>query len=381
MEPIVIIGTGLAGYNVAKELRKLEKDAPLTLLTADSGAFYSKPMLSSAFGSGKSAQQIAMNTAEQMAVQLGATVRTRVRVTAIVPAEHVVRIGDETLRYAKLVLALGADPIRVPIQGDAAADILTVNDLDDYARLRAAVEGKKTVALIGAGLIGCEFANDLTVGGYKVHVVDIADQPLPRLLPAEGAAMMRDRLAAIGVQWHFGTSVTAVDRAGSGYSVSLGNHEKIAADVVLSAIGLRPRTELARAAGLAVNRGIVVDRLLRTSDPDVHALGDCAEVEGLVLPFVMPIMNAARALGATLAGTLTRVAYPAMPVLVKTPACPTIVSPPPVGAEGGWEVAANPESVKSLFRGPDGKLIGFALNGTCTAERAALAKELPPVLG
>jgi len=380
MEPIVIIGTGLAGYNVAKELRKLDKSVPLVLLTADSGAFYSKPMLSSAFGSGKSAQQIAMNTAEQMAAQLGATVRTGVRVTAIVPAEHVVRIGAETLRYSKLVLALGADPIRLPIPGDGAADVLTVNDLDDYVRFRSALEGRKTVVLIGAGLIGCEFANDLTAGGYQVHAVDIADQPLPRLLPAEGAAMMRDRLAAIGVHWHFGTSVTSIDRAGAGFSVSLGNGEKIAADIVFSAIGLRPRTDLARAAGLAVNRGIVVDRLLRTSDPDIHALGDCAEVEGLVLPFVMPIMNAARALAATLAGTLTRVNYPAMPVLVKTPACPTIVSPPPHGAEGAWDVAANPESVKSLFVGADGKLLGFALNGTCTAERAALAKELPPVL-
>jgi len=304
-----------------------------------------------------------------------------VRVTAIAPAEHAVRIGDETLRYSKLVLAPGADPIRLPMQGDAAQDVLTVNDLDDYARFRSALEGRKTVALIGAGLIGCEFANDLTAGGCQVHVIDIAGQPLSRLLPPEGAEMLRSKLAAIGVQWHFGTGVSAVDRARGGYTVTLGSGERIGVDVVLSAIGLRPRTELARAAGLAVNRGIVVNRQRQTGDPDIYALGDCAEVEGLVLPFVMPIMNAARALGATLAGKPTPVTYPAMPVLVKTPACPTIVSPQPAGADGAWEVAANAESVKSLFRGRDGKLLGFALNGAATAERAALAKELPPVLG
>lgn len=380
MNSIVILGTGLAGYNVAKELRKLDKDAPLTLLTADGGAFYSKPMLSSAFGSGKSAQQIAMNTAEQMAAQLGATVRPGVRVTAIVPGEHAVRIGSEVLHYSKLVLALGADPIRLPIKGDAAREILTVNDLDDYARFRAAVEGKKTVALIGAGLIGCEFANDLTAGGYRVHVIDIADQPLSRLLPPQGAAMLRDKLAAIGVRWHLGTGVTTVDRAPAGYALTLGDGDNVEADTVLAAIGLRPRTGLAQAAGLDVKRGIAVDRQLRSSDPDIYALGDCAEVEGLVLPFVMPIMNAARALGATLAGKPTPVKYPAMPVLVKTPAWPTIVAPPPAGNDGRWEVAADTESLRSLFRGTDGKLLGFALHGSATTERAALAKELPPVL-
>jgi rubredoxin---NAD+ reductase len=152
------------------------------------------------------------------------------------------------------------------------------------------------------------------------------------------------------------------------------------ADVVLSAIGLKPRITLARAAGLKTNRGIVVSRNLDASAPDVYALGDCAEVEGLVLPFVMPIMHAARALAATLSGKPTAVVYPAMPVLVKTPACPTIVSPPPAGAAGSWSITADDESVKSLFLGADGKLLGFALNGKAAAERGALTQQLPPVI-
>jgi rubredoxin-NAD+ reductase len=149
---------------------------------------------------------------------------------------------------------------------------------------------------------------------------------------------------------------------------------------VLSAVGLRPRIALAQAAGLATNRGIVVGRHLATSDADIFALGDCAEVAGLVLPFVMPIMHSARALAATLAGKPTPVAYPAMPVLVKTPACPTIVSPPPAGADGEWIVTADADGVKSLFQDASGKMLGFALNGKATAERAALAPQLPPVL-
>jgi rubredoxin-NAD+ reductase len=380
MHPIVIIGSGLAGYNVARELRKLDKQTPLVVISTDSAHFYSKPMLSNSLAAKKTPESIPINTPEQMASQINATVRPHTRVTAIDPAQHAIRIGDETVHYSKLVLALGADQIRLPIKGSAADRILTVNDLDDYARLRAAIKDKRTIAVIGAGLIGCEFANDLTSAGYKVESIDIADQPLPRLLPPAGGALLKRGLEAIGVTWHLGTGVAAVDTNGDGVRITLANGGSFDTDVVLSAIGLKPKTTLAQAAGLQINRGIVVSRNLETSAPDVYALGDCAEVAGLVLPFVMPIMHAARALAATLAGTPTPVTYPAMPVLVKTPACPTIVSPPPAGAAGTWNITADPESVKSLFHDATGKLLGFALNGKATAERAALTQQLPPVL-
>jgi len=148
----------------------------------------------------------------------------------------------------------------------------------------------------------------------------------------------------------------------------------------MAAVGLKSRTDLARGAGLKVNRGIVVNRNLQTSDADIYALGDCMEIEGLVMPYVMPIMHASRALGATLAGKPTAVSFPAMPVMVKTPACPTIVSPPAPGAAGEWKVEQTADGVKSLYVDASGKLLGFALNGTATAERAKLAPQLPPVL-
>jgi rubredoxin-NAD+ reductase len=380
MNPIIIIGSGLAGYNTAKELRKLDTATPLVILTADSGSFYSKPMLSNALASKKTAETIALNTPEQMAAQLNATVRVKTRVDAIDTAAHTLRIGDETLAYSKLVLALGADQIRLPIAGNAADSILTVNDLDDYASFRITVAGKKRVAIIGAGLIGCEFANDLSTGGYAVDIIDIAQQALGRLLPPEGGALLQARLAALGVQWHLGTSAQAVDRSESGYAVTLTNGKVLQVDVVLSAVGLRPRTAIAAAAGIQINRGIVVGRHLETSAPDVYALGDCAEIEGLVMPYVMPIMHATRALAQTLAGKRMPVTFPAMPVTVKTPACPTIVSPPAIGAAGAWQIEAVADGVKSLFVAADGKLLGFALNGTATAERTKLAPQLPPVL-
>jgi len=380
MNPIIIIGSGLAGYNTAKELRKLDTVTPLIILTADSGSFYSKPMLSNALASKKTAEAIALNTPEQMAAQLNATVRAKTRVDAIDTAAHTLRIGDETLAYSKLVLALGADQVRLPIAGNAADSILTVNDLDDYANFRTTVAGKKRIAIIGAGLIGCEFANDLSTGGYAVDIIDIAQQALGRLLPPEGGALLQARLAALGVQWHLGSSAQAVDRSESGYAVTLTNGKVLQVDVVLSAVGLRPRTAIAAAAGIQINRGIAVGRHLETSAPDVYALGDCAEIEGLVMPYVMPIMHATRALAQTLAGKRMPVTFPAMPVTVKTPACPTIVSPPAIGAAGAWQIEAATDGVKSLFVAADGKLLGFALNGTATVERAKLAPQLPPVL-
>jgi rubredoxin-NAD+ reductase len=321
-----------------------------------------------------------MSSAEQMATQINGTVRANTRVTAIDTATHTISIGAEKIAYSKLVIALGADQIRLPIGGNGADAVVTVNDLDDYARFRAALKEKSTVAVIGAGLIGSEFANDLTAGGHAVQVIDVAAYPLSRLLPPEGGALLQQKLAALGVVWHFGTGVQSIDKAGEQLNVTLANGKQFAADLVLSAIGLKPRTALAQAAGITINRGIVVNRKLETSAAEVYALGDCAEVSGLVLPYVMPLMNAARALAATLAGKPTDVSYPAMPVLVKTPACPTVVSPPAMGAEGQWEVAADADGVKALFKSSDGKLLGYALNGKATAERAALTPQLPPVL-
>ncbi len=182
------------------------------------------------------------------------------------------------------------------------------------------------------------------------------------------------------VVYHFGTVVETIDKHGDGIVATLANGQKIEADFAVSAIGVRPRIALARASGLAVNRGIVVNRKLETSAPDVYAFGDCAEVEGHVLYYVMPLMACARALGKTLAGEPTDVAYGAMPVGVKLPVCPVQVSPPPRGAEGEWHVEADGDNVRALFRDKAGALLGFALTGKCAEEKMKLAKELPPII-
>jgi rubredoxin-NAD+ reductase len=379
--PVIIIGSGLAGYTVAREFRKLDPATPILIISSDHGGFYSKPTLSNALATGKTPASIVTASPEKMAEQLKMVVLPHSRVTAINPSDKSVTLQNgEQLTYSQLILALGADPIRLPFEGEAAEDILSVNDLDDYQRLRKTLEGKKEVTILGAGLIGCEFANDLAIAGYRVRVVDISTQPLGRLLPRAGGAYMQRRLEAAGVVFHLGAASQSVERIHDSLRVTLANGDVIQTDVVLSAVGLRPRTALAEAAGIEVNRGIKVGKSLQTRHEDIYALGDCAEVEGRVLPFVMPIMHAARGLAATLARIPTPVRYPAMPVLVKTPACPTVVSPPDAGAQGEWLVEEDADGVKALFKSRDDKLLGFALLGTSTKEKNALAAQLPAVM-
>jgi rubredoxin-NAD+ reductase len=380
-DPLVIVGTGLAGYTLAKELRKLDDDIPLTLITADGGESYSKPMLSNGFAKAKTAVELVMADAPTMAEQLGARILTRARVSGIHPETRRLQLeGATSLPYHRLILALGADPVRLPLEGDGAEQVLSVNDLEDYARFRYALQGRRRIMILGAGLIGCEFANDLLDAGFEVVVADLTDQPLGRLLPRESGAALRKALTELGVDWHLGTGAERVDRLGEGYRITLSNGEKLDADVVLSAVGLRPRTQLAAEAGLAVNRGILANRLLQTSDPHIYALGDCAEVSGLVLPYVMPLMHAARALAQTLSGKPTELRYPAMPVVVKTPAHPVVVAPPPNGTEGTWLVDVDQQGTRGRFLDAEGALLGFALTGDRVAEKQAITKLLPPVL-
>ncbi len=376
MHPIVIVGSGLAGYTLLKELRKRDSTTPITLVTADDGAFYAKPNLSNAFAANKTAADLASASAEKLAADLNVTILTQTRVNAIDTAAQQVCMDDGELDYSALVLALGADPIPHGLSGDGAAAVLAVNDLTDYAVFRKAIDGKKRITVLGGGLIGCEFANDLAHAGFAVDVVHLGDWPLERLIPVEAGQRLADGLAALGVNWHFGRTARRVDSTNAGYQVVLDNDETIAADVVLSAIGLRPRTRLAQVAGIAVGRGIQTNDLLETSAPNVYAMGDCAEVEKLNLPFVQPLMVQARALAATLSGTPTPVVYPPMPVMVKTPAHPVAVLPPKPGTTGGWKVECNDTGVCALHVNETGGLQGFALTGSETGRRAALVKEL-----
>ena len=378
--PVVIIGTGLAGYNLAREFRKLDSETPLLLITADDGRSYSKPMLSTGFGKNKDADGLSMAEPGAMAEQLKAEVRTHTRISGIDAGHKRLWIGEEAVPYRDLILAWGAETVRVPIEGDSAELVFPINDLEDYARFRAAAAGKRRVLLLGAGLIGCEFANDLILGGYEVQLVAPCEQVMPMLLHPAAAAAVQAGLESLGARFHLGPVLNRLQRVAEGLEAHLSDGQVIPCDVVVSAIGLRPRIDLAAAAGIQINRGVMVDRHLKTSHANIYALGDCAEVDGLNLLYVMPLMSCARALAQTLAGNPTAVSYGPMPITVKTPVCPLVVSPPPRGVEGVWTVEGQGADIKVLCRDATGQLLGYALTGTAVMEKLALNKQLPALL-
>jgi rubredoxin-NAD+ reductase len=381
MNPIIIIGSGLAGYSLAREFRRLDKETPLTIITQDDGAYYSKPQLSSAFTHHKTAAALALVPAEKMAQQLNATLLTHTKVIAISPEKKQITTQPEGIYpYHKLILAQGAETICLPITGNAANQIYYVNSLADYRQFRDALANVKHIAIIGAGLIGCEFANDLCNAGYQISMVALDKTPLERLLPTQVGLALQQALEQQGVNWHLQTTVTAIDKATSGYQLTLTNGKMLTADLVLSAVGLKPHTQLAQIANLQINRGIVVNAYLQSSDPNIYALGDCAEVSGILLFYLAPLFQSARALAQTLAGHPTAVHYPAMPVIIKTPACPISVCPPPINVSGHWQIEQEGNNVRALFYTENQQLYGFALAGEYTKDSVLLAKQIPDVL-
>jgi rubredoxin-NAD+ reductase len=431
--PLVVVGAGLAGWTTVREFRKLDSVTPVIVVTADSGDFYAKPSLSNALAQKRTPAQLISTPAAKMAQTLNVTLLAFAKVTSIDTARHEVTLqsssASRTLAYRQLVLATGAQPIRSAIASNATEQVLSVNSLDDfatfYARMAGTVSGtlssnpvsarsldaiepgtstqsseaifaSKSVLVIGAGLIGCEFANDLLLAGHQVHMVDPSPRPLAALLPEAASLQLQIALQDLGAKWHFGTTVQAVDEveAFTGLSpdsqaqtldrstgrvlrVTLADGTQVHVNAVLSAIGLRANTTLASAAGLACERGIVVDAYLQTSAAQVYALGDGAQYASAgqrPLPYVMPIMNAAKALAATLNGTKTELVFPLMPVSIKTPAFPIVVATVHPALAGNWLAdTAEPQSVWR-FMDSEGTQRGFVLTGKSAARRMELSK-------
>jgi rubredoxin-NAD+ reductase len=376
---LVIVGAGMAAYSLAREFRKLDRESSLLIISADSGASYSKPMLSNALALGKDAAALVQQDAAAMGAQLNAHILTRTRITSIDTARRVVHAGALAFSYSKLVLALGAEPIRLPLAGDAADEVISVNHLDDYARLRQRLDAlgrPAQVTILGAGLIGCEFTDDLLASGHSVTLVDPNPRPLSALAAPGLSEGLRRAWAGKPVALKLGTVATRVSRRDGRNAVELSNGEQVEADIVLSAVGLRPSIGLAREAGLLTQRGILVDYLGATSAPDVYALGDCAEYatpQGhATLPYVAPLLAAARSIAATLHGTPTPIAHKQDTVVVKTPSYKMALLPPPPGTAGSWREQLDGHRTIARFVDEAGVVRGIGLSDHTPALRQSL---------
>jgi len=335
-EPIVLVGSGLAVYQTVKAFRKLNSRKEIVVVTRDDGGSYYKPSLSNALAQGKTADTLLQASAAELEKELGIRILTHQTVEKLDRETKTLYLRNgERLSYSRLVLGLGAEPMALPFEG-----VFRINDRQQYAEFRAALPEQGHVAIIGAGLVGCEFANDLVENGYRVTVLDLADRPLASFASEADSEGLRSALQAKGVSWLLGRQVT---RVAEGTTLETAQGDVVQADVVLSAIGLSPRIQIASDAGLICSRGIQVDAFLRTSDTDVFALGDCAEIEGRWYPFVEPLVQSARALAQTLAGTDTPVSFTECTVSVKTPAYPLTLRFP--ANEQAKQAVASPQEL------------------------------------
>ncbi len=378
-DAVVIIGSGLAGYMTAKEFRKRDEKTPLIIITEQDGRFYSKPQLSAGFSHKKTADDLAMNSAEKMAEQLNAFVLTDSVVESIDANAHCVKLStNEVVHYRDLVLATGADVLHAPLAGDAVGHVLSINNLQDYARFRAMVEGKKHIAIMGAGLVGCEYANDLIKGGFEVSLIAPDHWPLQRFVPEAIGRAMQQSLTEAGAKWYLQQFATDINQlTDERLRLTLCDQQgEVDADVVLSAIGFRPSELLARTAGVDCDQGIRVDCQFKTNQKHIYAIGDCANVGGLWQPFVAPISHGSKIVAENLCGAEAEVAYPVMPIVTKTPLCPLVMVPAAPDAEGEWELEGDSPNLVARFIDRQGNLQGFALTGSQIKQRMEFTKQL-----
>jgi rubredoxin-NAD+ reductase len=369
---VVIIGGGMAGWAAAESIRQADPNRAIVLITADAGHHYPKPRLSSAAGEGLAPDEIIMRKGPEQAAKHGVELLAHTRALRIDRDRRRVITARGGVPYDRLVIAMGAEQRRLPLPGDGDGPIHTVNSLEDYRAVRSKVDGRTaSILIIGGGLIGSEFANDLTVAGHRVTLVERAEHLLSALLPAEAAGSLEAQFTNKGIHVHTGCSVQSLSTQPNGnLTATLSRGETWQGDLVISALGLQPNTQLASQAGLETHQGLVVDDQMLTSDERIFALGDCVEHRGVIRPYVRALRRQASVIGKTLSGDVA--VYDGNPdtIIIKTTLCPVAVYPPSnhgewiTGEDGRW----------NHYNGD--QLTGFALMGQAVAEAKRVEKEL-----
>jgi 3-phenylpropionate/trans-cinnamate dioxygenase ferredoxin reductase subunit len=274
---IVIVGASLAGVKAAEGLRARGFDGRVVLIGEEAEHPYQRPPLSKHYLSGQAdLDDVYLHSTSWYDDQL-VELRPSTTVTELDRAGHEVVLSDgERVGYDKLLLTTGAGPRHLDVPGAELDGVHHLRTLADAERLKQAAATASAVVVIGAGWVGAEVSASLRHLGLPVTLVDVASVPLERALGPEVGEVYRDLHAAHGVTLLMGSAISSLHGTGHVQEVRTADGRVIPADLVVVGVGAVPRPELARASGLTVNNGVVVDSLLRTSDPDVFAAGDVA---------------------------------------------------------------------------------------------------------
>lgn len=315
---VVIVGYGMAGSRLAAELRDRGTDLKITVLGAERHRAYNRIMLSSVLAGKVGEHDVEITEAAGHGIDL----RPGVTVTAIDRAARKLATADgEQIEYDHLVLATGSRALVPPLSGidphDLPERVAVFRTLDDCRRILATAEGARTALVLGGGLLGLEAARGLAARGIDVRVVHAVGHLMERQLDPGASAVLVGTLEKLGITAHLDAMASAVTATGDGVTLGLADGRELFADLLVLACGVRPETELARAAGLTVERGIVVDDRMRTNDPAISAIGDCAQHDGVVSGLVAPAWEQARIVARVLAGEDPTARYRPLPVVTR----------------------------------------------------------------
>ncbi|GAB2843087.1 FAD-dependent oxidoreductase [Streptomyces deserti] len=295
----MVIGTGLAGVRLARRLGEL--GTPVTLIGEEEHRPYNRVLLAEVLAGRYSPEVIALPAPAEL---------TRGRVTGIDRAQRTVRCADgSVIAYDTLVLATGSNPVLPPLRGlftenhELPEGVHAFRTMDDCLGLSKAVRPGAKAVVIGGGLLGVSAARALAMRGAQVVLAQQAERLMERQLDPAASKLVRRHLVDLGVEVHTECRVRDVRCVGGAVrSVEMADGYALDADLVVLACGVHPRVGLAQTAGLEVRKGIVVDDELRTSDPHIHAIGDCAQHDGTVYGLATPALEQADALAELLAG-------------------------------------------------------------------------------
>jgi nitrite reductase (NADH) large subunit len=302
MERLVVVGNGMAGTACLEQILKHQARFKITVFGDETHVNYNRILLSSVLAGEKSGDEIVLNTLDWYE-QNNICLKLGVRITGVDPLAKTVT-GDDgsVIPFDKLLLATGSSPLIPPIEGTGKAGVYVFRNLDDTRSLiDRSYQGAKAV-VIGGGLLGLEAARGLQVRGCEVTVVHLMDTLMERQLDFAAGGYLKAKIESLGVRVLLSHSTAAILGKTRAEGIRFKDGSELVADFVVIAAGIRPNIELGRKAGLAVKRGIIVNDFLETSHPDIFAVGECVEHNGICYGLVAPLLEQGKVLAATISG-------------------------------------------------------------------------------
>lgn len=299
---LVVVGNGMAGIACLEQILRYRHNFEITVIGEETHVNYNRILLSAVLAGEKALDEIILNAPEWYR-ENNIILRLGIRVVRIDrQAKKVYGDDGSSTGYDKLLLAIGSSPVIPPIEGADKPFVSTFRNMDDTRRLLEWSRPGRKAVVIGGGLLGLEAARGLQLQGCDVTVVHRMPWLMERQLDATAAAYLKSKLERLGIRILLGRETSAIVGNSKVERVCLATGEEIPADMVVIAAGIRPNTQLARDAGLAVNRGILVNDQLQTSDPDIYAVGECTEHRGVTYGLVAPLLAQGKVLAAAITG-------------------------------------------------------------------------------